>query len=56
MRDLMRQIVNRLYTFHVRADDPALNEKIERWLTLAEKWDEPSEDVRFIRPMGALGE
>ncbi len=30
MRALMRQIVNRLYTFHLMADDPGLREMIDR--------------------------
>jgi hypothetical protein len=30
MRNLMREIVNRLYTFHLEADDPTLQTQIER--------------------------
>jgi hypothetical protein len=30
MRDLMRQIVNRLYTFHMSTDDPHFHEQITR--------------------------
>lgn len=30
MRDLMRDIVNRLYTFHVCADEPGLQAEIEK--------------------------
>lgn len=56
MRDLMRQIVNRLYTFHIKADDPGFRDEIERWLPVAEKWDEPSEDAGFIRQTGDVGE
>ncbi|MDP2355087.1 MAG: hypothetical protein Q8M31_03365 [Beijerinckiaceae bacterium] len=56
MRDLMRQIVNRLYTFHIKADDPAFRDEIDRWLPVAEKWDEPSEDAGFIWPTGEFGQ
>ena len=30
MRDLMREIVNRLYTFHVSIDDPDFRERVDR--------------------------
>jgi hypothetical protein len=48
MRDLMRDIVNRLYTFHLGADDPKLQAQIERWMSVALKWDEPEIDERMI--------
>jgi hypothetical protein len=48
MRDLMRDIVNRLYTFHLEADDPKLQAQIERWMGVASKWDEPEIDPRMI--------
>jgi hypothetical protein len=48
MRDLMRNIVNRLYTFHLCADDPKLQAQIERWMGAAAKWDEPEIDPRMI--------
>jgi hypothetical protein len=32
MRALMRDIVNRLYTFHLHADEPKLQATIERWM------------------------
>lgn len=40
MRDLMREIVNRLYTFHVSCDDPEFLRRADRWMTVAGKWDE----------------
>jgi len=49
MRDLMRQIVNRLYTFHLNSDDPALRSEIDRWMTVAGKWDEPELDPGMTR-------
>ena len=50
MRNLMRDIVNRLYTFHLCADDPKLQAQIERWMGVAGKWDEPKIDQRMITP------
>jgi len=44
MRALMRQIVNRLYTFHLMADDPGLRQTIDRWVAAAEDWDDPEID------------
>ncbi len=49
MRALMRQIVDRLYTFHIKADDPALRDEIDKWMTVAEAWDEPALDTRLFR-------
>lgn len=48
MRALMREIVNRLYTFHLCADEPGLQAEIERWMTVAGNWDEPEVDFRMI--------
>jgi hypothetical protein len=48
MRELMRDIVNRLYTFHLCADDPKLQATIERWMGAASRWDEPAIDQRII--------
>ena len=44
MRDLMRQVVNRLYTFEIRAKDPDFLERIELWAQVASRWDEPKLD------------
>ncbi|MDR0809378.1 MAG: hypothetical protein LBE86_09705 [Gemmobacter sp.] len=41
MRDLMRQVINRLYTLHLRIEEPAFQAFIERWLVPTRKWDEP---------------
>jgi len=49
MRDLMRQIVNRLYTFQLKADDPHFQEMMDRWATVARKWDEPELDAAFLQ-------
>ena len=48
MRALMQDIVNRLYTFHLEANDPKLQATIERWMGAATKWDEPEIDHRMI--------
>ena len=48
MRALMRDIVNRLYTFHLHADEPKLQATIERWMGVADKGDEPEIDPRMI--------
>ena len=48
MQALMQEIVNRLYTFHLEANDPKLQATIERWMGAATKWDEPEIDPRMI--------
>jgi hypothetical protein len=55
MRDLMRQIVNRLYTFHLNSDDPALRSEIDRWMTVAGKWDDPELDPGMTRSVDKPG-
>ena len=55
MRHLMRTIVNRLYTFHLCADDPGLQAEVERWMAVAGKWDEPELDHRMIASRNADG-
>lgn len=44
MRALMHEIVDRLYTFHLRIDDPAFRAEIERWATATAHWDAPNPD------------
>lgn len=44
MRDLMRQVVDRLYTFHVRLDEPRFLDEIAIWMRAASRWDEPKLD------------
>ena len=48
MRTLMRDVVNRLYTFHLKSDDPVLRAEIERWMAVASRWDEPEVDNQMI--------
>ena len=48
MGDFMRQVVDRVYTFEVRANDPGFLERIERWAQAASLWDEPKLDPSFL--------
>ncbi|MDP5306336.1 hypothetical protein [Paracoccus spongiarum] len=48
MRNLMRQIVDRLYTFHLKADDAEFRDHLDRWLAVAGRWDEPKLDEAFL--------
>jgi len=48
MHDLMRQIVNRLYTFQLKTDDPHFQKLIDRWFPAARKWDDPELDEFFM--------
>jgi hypothetical protein len=40
----MREIVDRLYTFHLRVDEPAFRAEIDRWAAMTAKWDAPMPD------------
>lgn len=53
MRDLMRQMVNRVYTFHLKCDDGEFRKLVDRWMTVAGKWDEPELDQTFLRMIEA---
>jgi len=56
MRNLMRQIVNRLYTFHLKTDDLGFHHLITRWASIANKWDEPELDEIFLREIERIQE
>ena len=56
MRALMRDVVNRLYTFHLKPDDPFLRAEVERWMSVAGHWDELELDARMIGGGRAAGE
>ena len=45
MRALMREIVDRLYTFHLRIDDPAFRAEIDRWAAMTAKWDAAKPEI-----------
>ena len=48
MRDLMRQVVNRIYTFQLLAGDPGFQQLLARWETVCRNWDEPELDAGFL--------
>jgi hypothetical protein len=51
MRDLIKDIVNRLYTFHMQVDDPEFQAWVDRWVAIAEKWDDPElENFNNLEP------
>ena len=54
MRALMREIVNRLYTFQISIDDPNFRARVERWTKIADRWDEPDEDIAFFRRLAEV--
>ncbi|MFT3974886.1 MAG: hypothetical protein QM699_16005 [Amaricoccus sp.] len=49
MRDLMRQVVNRLYTFQLRLSDPEFQRYVDRWTGATRNWDTPRLDDGFYR-------
>ena len=52
MRDLMRQVVDRLYTFHVRIDDPGFQTQLAFWERAIRRWDEPKLDEDLMVTFG----
>jgi len=55
MADLMREIVNRLFTFHMRRDDQSFRDHLDRWMTASNKWDNPALDTAFLDEVAELG-
>ena len=51
MRDLTRQIVDRMYTFQVKAEDPAFLRVIDQWSSVVAGWDEPQLDPVLLNEM-----
>jgi hypothetical protein len=45
MQALMREIVDRLYTFQLRIDDSLFRAEIERWVAATAHWDAPRPDA-----------
>ncbi len=45
MKTLMKQIVNRIYTYFIRADDPRFQASVEKWSAVAARWDEPEPEL-----------
>jgi len=55
MAALMREVVNRLYIFHMRRDYPSFRDHLDRWMTASNKWDNPVLDTAFLEAMAELG-
>lgn len=55
MADLMRDIVNRLFTFHMRRDVPSFRDHLDRWMTASDRWDNPTLDTAFLDAVAELG-
>ena len=53
MRALMKEIVNRLYTFNISIDDQEFRDRVDRWARIADRWDEPDEDIAFFQRLAA---
>ena len=51
MRDLMRQVVDRLYTFHVKIDDPRFQAVLDLWQPVVRNWDEPALDAGLMEAL-----
>ena len=45
MKTLMKEIVNRVYTFFMRAENPKFQASVERWSDPASRWDEPEPEL-----------
>lgn len=48
MRDLMREVVNRLYTYQLKAGDAHFVAMMDRALADARGWDEPELDAAIV--------
>ena len=48
MRDLMREVVDRLYAFEQRAGEPGFLDRIGPWMDVASRWDEPKLVEAFL--------
>jgi RIO-like serine/threonine protein kinase len=55
MAALMREIVNRLFTFHLRRDDQSFRDHLDRWMTASDQWDNPTLDTAFLDAVAELG-
>ena len=49
MRELMRQIVNRICSFPLSIDDPGLHDEIQRWYGISDHLDDPDLDNDLMR-------
>ena len=48
MRDLMRQVVDRLHTFTIRSNEPGFLDRFGPWIDVASRWDEPKLVESFL--------
>ena len=48
MRALMKEIVNRVFTFYISIDDPEFHDRFDRWTRFADLWDEPVLDRSIL--------
>ena len=55
MKSLMKQIVNRLYTFQIMADDPDMHRMVNLWMSVAKKWDDPEIDGFYMPKKCGVG-
>ena len=55
MADLMREVVDRLFTFHMRRDDPSFRDHLDRWMAASSKWDNPVLDKAFLDAVAGQG-
>ena len=53
MRDLMRLVVNRLYTCHLKAGDPDFFGMLDWAVREAREWDEPEFDEVMLKGLEA---
>ncbi len=53
MRDLMREIVNRVYTFQMMGADKDFQDSIECWMPMALDWDVPKLDKDLMMAIEA---
>ena len=51
MRDLMRQVVDRLYSFEVQAQAPDSLDRVDLWSRAASRWNEPKLGPAFLPPL-----
>ena len=54
MRALMKEIVNRVYTFNISIDDLEFRDRVDHWARIANRWDEPDLDLPFISGLAGL--
>jgi len=45
MKTLMKQIVNRVYTYFIRAEDSRFQASVEKWGAVVDRWDEPEPEL-----------